>query len=194
MRGATGVTLAVEAVSHSTPEAEIVAADCAMRQEGVPTLALLSTILGREVTLSMMEDHEDMINICYSGENPTMRYLNRTRKVGISWLMEVFKLPDIKLYKSDAKLQAADIGAKRITCVETWLSNCVLINLPNNDADATQLRSSLITLRLDASDKLGARKAQRKIKQVEKLAVKYADVPTIPRGGFSSKVGSYTET
>jgi hypothetical protein len=146
------------AVSHSTPEAEIVAADYAMRQEGVPTLALLSTILGREVTLSMMGDNEAMVKICYSGENPTMRYLNRTRNVGISWLVEVFKLPE--LYNIDAKLQAADVGAKIITCV-TWLFNCVLTNLANKDTDATQLRSSLITLRLDASDKLAARKAQR---------------------------------
>jgi hypothetical protein len=59
LRSTTGVTLAVEGpnskmilnavsrgqtvVSHSTPEAEIVAADHAMRQEGMPTLALLST-------------------------------------------------------------------------------------------------------------------------------------------------------
>jgi hypothetical protein len=134
------------AVSHSTPEAEIVAADYAMRQEGMPTLALLSTILGREVTLSMMEDNEAMIEICYSGKNPTMRFLNRNHKVGISRLMEVFKLPDIKLHKIDTKLQAADLGIKRITCIVARLSNCVLINLANKDTNAIQLRSSLITL------------------------------------------------
>jgi hypothetical protein len=133
LRSTTGVTLAVEGpnskmilnavskrqtvVSHSTPEAEIVAADCAMRQEGMPTLALLSAIVGREVTLSMMEDNEAVIAICYCGKNPTMRYLNRTRKVGIFWLMEVSKLPDLKLYKIDIKLQAADIGTQRITCI-----------------------------------------------------------------------------
>jgi hypothetical protein len=82
MRSTIGVTLAVEgpnskmiinavsklqtAVSHSTPEAEIEAADYAMRHEGMPALTLLSTILGREVTLSMMEDNEAVIKICYS--------------------------------------------------------------------------------------------------------------------------------
>jgi dUTPase len=70
MRSTTGVTLAVDGpnakmilnavskrrtvVSHSTPEAEIVVADYALRQEGMPTLTLFSTILGREVTLSML--------------------------------------------------------------------------------------------------------------------------------------------
>jgi hypothetical protein len=128
-----------------------------------------------------MEDNEAMIEICYSGKNPTMRFLNRNHKVGISRLMEVFKLPDIKLHKIDTKLQAADLGIKRITCIVARLSNCVLINLANKDTNAIQLRSSLITLWLDTSDKLAARKAQRKIKEVEKLAAQFADVPTIPR-------------
>jgi hypothetical protein len=99
-RSTTGVALAVErpnarvvangvskrqtAVSHSTPEAEIVAADYAMRAEGVPDLSLISTILERLVELCMMEDNEAMIKICLSGKNPTMRYLNRTHEVGVS--------------------------------------------------------------------------------------------------------------
>jgi hypothetical protein len=183
------------AVSLSTPEAEIAVADYALRQKGMPTLALLSTIVGREVTLSMMDDNEAMIEMCYSGKNPTMRYLNRTREVGISWLMDVFKIPDVKLYIIDAKMQVADVGIQRITCVETWPSNCVLINLANKDTNATQLRSSLITLRLDASDKFAARKARRKIKEVGKLAAPFAEVPTIPHGGvFSSDFDSYTKT
>jgi hypothetical protein len=61
MRSTTGVALAVEgpntrmvvqglskrqtAVSHSTPEAEIVAADYAMRAEGMPALLLMEAIL-----------------------------------------------------------------------------------------------------------------------------------------------------
>jgi hypothetical protein len=109
MRGAAGVILAVSgpdarvilagvskrptAVSHSTPEAEIVAADYAARAEGIPTLSLLDTIFERKVHLRMMGDNEAMIQICHSGKNPTVRYLNRTHKVGVAWLMEVFDLP-----------------------------------------------------------------------------------------------------
>jgi hypothetical protein len=63
MRSAAGVALAVEgpnacvvangvskrqtSVSHGMPEAEIVAADYAVRAEGVPALSLLSAILER---------------------------------------------------------------------------------------------------------------------------------------------------
>jgi hypothetical protein len=96
MRSTAGVALAVEgpnarmvvkrqtAVSHSTPEAEIVAADYAMRAEGVPALSLLSAILERPVKFCMMEDHEAMIKICHCGNNPTMRYLNPAHKLGVS--------------------------------------------------------------------------------------------------------------
>jgi hypothetical protein len=159
MRSTTGVILAVTgpnarmilngvskrqtAVSHSTPEAEIVTADYAMRAEGMPALTLLETILRRKVHLCVMEDNEAMIKICHSGKNPTMRYLNHTRKVGVSWLMNVFKLPEIDVCKIDAKLQAADIGTKRITCLDTWRSNCVLINLSEPDVDPTAQRALL---------------------------------------------------
>jgi hypothetical protein len=107
MRSATGVALAVEglnarvvanavserqtAVFHSTPEAEIVAADYTMRAEGMPALSLISTILERPAKLCMMEDNEAIIKICHSGKNPTVRYFNCTRTVGDSWLMEVLK-------------------------------------------------------------------------------------------------------
>jgi hypothetical protein len=60
-------------VSHSTPEAEIIAADHAMRAEGIPALSLLGTIFERKVHLCVMEDNEAMIKICHSGKNPTMR-------------------------------------------------------------------------------------------------------------------------
>jgi hypothetical protein len=125
----TGVSKRQTAVSHSTLEAEIIAADHAMRAEDIPTLSLLDTIFERKVHLRMMGDNEAMIKICHSGKNPTLRYLNRTHKVGVAWLMEVFNLPKSDIYKIDAKLQAADIGTKRITCIDTWRNNCVLINL-----------------------------------------------------------------
>jgi hypothetical protein len=121
-----GVSKRQTAVSRSRPEAEIIAADHAMRAEGIPALSLLDTIFARKVHLRMMEDNEAMIKIGHSGKNPTMRYRNRTHKVGVAWLMEVFNLPKCDICKLDAKLQVADIGTKRITCVDTWRSNCVL--------------------------------------------------------------------
>jgi hypothetical protein len=67
--------------------------------EGLPAASLLSTILARNIWLRVMEDNEAMMNICNSGKNPTMRYLNRTYEVGISWLMGVFKFPGVYIQK-----------------------------------------------------------------------------------------------
>jgi hypothetical protein len=94
-----------------------------------------------------------MIKICHSGKNPTVRYLNRTREVGVSWLVEVFEIDGINIYKVDAKLRAADIGAKRIACVDTWQSNCVLINPSEPGVDATGQRALLSTLRSNSGRK-----------------------------------------
>jgi hypothetical protein len=99
--------------------------------------------------------------------------------------MEVFKLPDIKLYNIDTKLQAADVGTKRITCNDTRLSTCVLIHFSKQRYGRCAVAFFIDRV---ASDKLLARKAQRKIKEEEKIAAKYAYVPTIPCGGFYSKV------
>jgi hypothetical protein len=99
-----GVSKRQTAVSHSTLEAEIVAADYARRQEGMPALSLRECILERPVRLCIMEDNEAMIRICHSGKNPTMRYLNRAHKVGVAWLMEVFEHSFINIYKIDTKI------------------------------------------------------------------------------------------
>jgi hypothetical protein len=44
------------------------------------------------------------------------------------------------------KLQTADIGTERITCLDTWRSNCILINLCEPGVDATQPRALLSSL------------------------------------------------
>jgi hypothetical protein len=69
-----------------------------------------------------------------------------------SWLMEVFGLPNINIYKIHAKLQAADIGTKRITCLNTWRSNCVLINLIEPGVSPTGQRALLSVMRRRAED------------------------------------------
>eukprot|EP00972_Heterocapsa_arctica_P058659 8649221-Heterocapsa_arctica.AAC.1 len=44
-------------VSHSTPEAEIVAANAAIRTEGLPALLLWEVVLGREIDIILLEDN-----------------------------------------------------------------------------------------------------------------------------------------
>ena len=66
------------AVSHSTPEAEIVAADLAVRTEGTPALELWEVSLGRTLRIIFHEDNQAMICVCKTGKTPKMRHVGRT--------------------------------------------------------------------------------------------------------------------
>ena len=77
-------------VRHSTPEAEIVAADAAMRAMGLPALKLLQRILKKSPNFVFYDDNKAMIGVARSGRNPTMRRLERSHGVCISWTHEMF--------------------------------------------------------------------------------------------------------
>ena len=70
-----------ERVSHSTLEAEIVAADWALRREGLPMLDLWDALAGLGSKAVFHDDNESMIKVCKTGKNPTMRHLLRTHGV-----------------------------------------------------------------------------------------------------------------
>ena len=73
-------------VSHSTPEAEIVAADVAMRAMGMPALRLMERILGKGPKFVFFGDNKAMISVVRSGKNPTMRHLERSHGVAVTWM------------------------------------------------------------------------------------------------------------
>merc|ERR1712039_860804 len=77
-------------VSHSTPEAEIVAADHAMGTYGLPCPDIWERLLGRELTLHFHEDNETAIIAMRSGYSQALRHIKRTHGVYICWLAERF--------------------------------------------------------------------------------------------------------
>ena len=72
-------------VSHGTPEAELVAADMALRAIGIDCLSLWNTLPGRSALRLLHEDNAAMIQVCRTGRNPTMRLMR--------WLREIFQEP-----------------------------------------------------------------------------------------------------
>ena len=60
-------------VSHSTPEAEMVLMDHALRHCGLPCLLLWHVLLPRKPGLIVHEDNRAMIRFVESGKSPTMR-------------------------------------------------------------------------------------------------------------------------
>ena len=102
-------------VSHSIPEAEIVAADLAIRTEGLPCRQLWDMVLQRPVRLLCQEDNQASIQILRTQKNPILRHLNRTHRVNVSWLcLRTSKRLNLYIYcETDA--MAADIFAKAFT-------------------------------------------------------------------------------
>ena len=85
----TGISKGQSCVSHSTPEAEIVAANHALRMLGLPGLEMWDILLARKVILLVWEDNTAMIRIMETGRNPTMRDLGRTHGIQVAKLRDL---------------------------------------------------------------------------------------------------------
>jgi ribosomal protein L16/L10AE len=103
------------AVSHSTPESEIVSADAGVRTFGLPALDLWSLILNRRVKLVLEEDNSAAKRVIETGRNPTMRHLNRTHKVDLRFLFEQVANGNMEVRQCPTDSMAADILNKAFT-------------------------------------------------------------------------------
>ena len=117
-------------VSHSTPEAEIVGANLAIRAEGLPALQLWGMVLERPIKLVFQEGSQATIQILKTQKNPTLRHLNRTHRVNVSWLCEVFKnLKEVALKCCKTDEIAADIFTKAFTNPSKWSAALDIIGI-----------------------------------------------------------------
>ena len=116
-------------VSHSTPEAELVALDSALRKLGVPGLLIWDTILPHVPALMCHDDNQPMIRVLQTGRNPSMRYLHRTHRVSVRRLHEAFKRRDFELIYELTSRMCADIYTKAFSDSGKWEAACELINI-----------------------------------------------------------------
>ena len=125
----SGVSKRQPCVSHSTPEAELVAMCLALRGTGLPGLMLWHTLLRHTPKIVLHEDNQPMIRVLETGKNPTMRHLMRTHRVSVGWLHESYLRNDFKLVYEETTSQCADIYTKAFTDVAKWEKACWLINV-----------------------------------------------------------------
>ena len=120
-------------VSHSTPEAEIIAADYALRTHAVPIVSLWKTLVGSDPKIVFHDDNQGKIAIIRSGQNPTMRHLERTHGISIQWMHEIFQNDLIYLVYEVTSKMCADIHTKAFKDHMTWKRACMLINILSYD-------------------------------------------------------------
>ena len=118
-------------VSHSTPEAELVAMDAALRTEGLPALDLWETILGQRVKPVVEEANQAALQVVTTGKNPNMRHMSRTHGVCLAWLHEQLAgNPEwVKGQYCDTKKMAADLMTKGFTELAKWAHAISLVGL-----------------------------------------------------------------
>ena len=116
-------------VSHSTAEAEIVAANTAVRTMGLPTKTLLEFILNREVDLLLHEDNQATLRVMKTGKSASLRHLSRTHHVNLAWITERVNDSELIPQYIETDRQAADIFTKPFTNVTKWSAALDLIGL-----------------------------------------------------------------
>ena len=116
-------------VSHSTPEAEIVAADKGVREEALPATTLWETILGRKVSVRFLEDNAAAIRVIETGRNPSMRHMSRTHGVALGFLHECLTDKHFTIEYCETRRMAADIFTKPFANAQKWVHACGLIGL-----------------------------------------------------------------
>ena len=88
-------------------------------------------MLGREVRLLLREDNTACMQVITTGNNPTMRHLERVHNVAVKWIHELYSNKHFDVARVETTAQAADIFTKPFGPSEkvTWLSNMRLINM-----------------------------------------------------------------
>ena len=77
-------------------------------------LTLWERLLGRAVSLQVMEDNQATILVVKAGWSPKLRHIQRGHKVDLGSLSEEFNEPGLSLEYVETDRQAADIFTKAL--------------------------------------------------------------------------------
>ena len=177
-------------VSHSTPEAEIIAADYALRTHAIPIISLWKTLVQQDPKIVFHDDNQGMIAIIRSGQNPTMRHLERTHGISIQWMHEIFQNDLIYLVYEITSKMCADIHTKAFKDHMTWKRACMLINILSYEDISSEDVWSTMQPTHDTSTQLEQHYKQR---NTQVPTFPYTETPILPLDvythGLSSKEG-----
>eukprot|EP00959_Pyramimonas_sp_CCMP1952_P277168 5794260-Pyramimonas_sp.AAC.1 len=84
-------------VSDSTLEAEVLAADLALRNELPPALPLRDIVLQREAKFTLMEDNQVVCKVVKAGGSMKLMHLPRTHRIDVAAIPEQFTRGVVRL-------------------------------------------------------------------------------------------------
>jgi hypothetical protein len=97
--------------SHSTPEAECVAVNCALRTLGLPLMSLMS-FFDKRIGASLYEDNTTCATIVDRGHSAALIHMDRTHRVSLSWVAEVLQSQSITIIPTPSENMIADAFTK----------------------------------------------------------------------------------
>ena len=103
--------------------------------EGLPTLELLETILGRKVDLVIEQDNQATILVAKAGYSSWLRSVSRTHKVDLGSIKEVLDRDSVQIRYVASAEQAADIFTKAVA-PQKWEHALTLLNIVEPDSKA----------------------------------------------------------
>ena len=168
-------------ISHSTPEAEIVAADSTLRNFGIPSIGLWQTLSGKAPEILFHDDNQGMIGVARTGKNPTMRHLERTHGISIVSLHEHFQQDHFVLLYEISHKMCADIHTKAFRTPLAWRRACMLINLLDPEDLSSKELADMVSPSVDHK-KIDHQIFQTKTDDIPNFP--YTQTPVLPRAVF----------
>jgi len=154
-------------VSHSTPEAELVAADAGVRREGIPALAMWEVLLGKKMKVIFMEDNSAAIRGMETGKNPTMGHMSRTHGVSVKFLHECLTNGIMEVRHCDTLLMSADIFTKAFNNQDKWDHACHNIGVIP-DGVMVPMTPAMMAAHVKATGKVDLRSLSRSLTDCDK--------------------------
>ena len=100
------------ATSHSTTEAELVAASKMLRESLVPLQSLWSLMLQRPIDAVLHEDNMSTIVVINAGYSPQLRHIQKHHRISLGEVHELCQHPDMKVQHIDTDKQKGDLMTK----------------------------------------------------------------------------------
>eukprot|EP00959_Pyramimonas_sp_CCMP1952_P454975 9470819-Pyramimonas_sp.AAC.1 len=116
-------------VSRSTLEADIVAADLALRKELLAALLLWEILLDRPVRCLFLEDAQAVCEVTKAGGSMKLMHLPRTHRIDAAAVSEQLSRGLVERQRERTQNEVADIGAKRFTDPLAWVKVLYLVNI-----------------------------------------------------------------